>query len=76
MKAKYSDGQTVWTNEVIPGTYVPAGTRVAVIESYVDTKYGAETRYFVRTDRGDKYHAYESGLDATEPNGDRDLEVR
>lgn len=65
MKAKFRDGAQLYTTRMIVGTKLYTGTRVAVVESYVERK--AETRYLVRADDGDKAYCYESDLSVADP---------
>jgi hypothetical protein len=65
MRAKYADGQRVFTNHLIVGTDFATATPCTVVESYEER--GSETRYLVKNDSRFKCYVYESDLDATDP---------
>lgn len=65
MKPEYSDGQTVFTSRLIPGTEAITGTEVQIVETYAAR--GEETRYLVRTFSGSKFHVYESDVSTHDP---------
>jgi len=66
MKAKFTDGQTLYATHLIIGTHpLCTGSLVTVIESY--SERGAETRYLVRSLARFKVYCYESDLSVADP---------
>lgn len=67
MKARFADGESLYISRSFPECLTYIGAQVRVIEAYVERQ--SEPRYYVATNTGRKFYAYESDLSRVDPIG-------